>query len=365
MASLFERACRSLVAEWNGTIADKVPEQQLLAEQTQAAKPSISFFVLLICSAVIATLGLLSNSSAVVIGAMIIAPLMDPILSLALGLAITNVRLIKRSIVTLALGTLAVFTTSFLLGYLLDASQVNSEIAARTSPNLLDLGIAIAAGVAAAYTICRQRLANSLAGVAIAVALVPPLCVTGIGFSLNSEVLALFRQGYVVNSDNPISENSFLLFLVNLIGITVASLIVFMSQRYGAIKSSWANLIIWLGLTGLLSLPLVSALSQFKIKQDVAAGFANLRAEQISLLHESGEATNGWKIAHISGINVDIHSQRARIILDINAQNNLMTQALIDRFHADLKARVQQDLGFKEVDLFVKVIPRQTFRAHS
>ena len=70
-------------------------------------------------------------------------------------------------------------------------------------------------------------------------------------------------------------------------------------------------------------------------------------------------------MAHISGINVDIHSQRARIILDINAQNNLMTQALIDRFHADLKALVQQDLGFKEVDLFVKVIPRQTFRAHS
>mgnify|MGYP001407843124 CR=1 FL=1 len=243
MHSLIRQAFDSISGEWQLNLESRVPPEELHQSRITSSKPSLGFFVLLICSAVIATLGLLSNSSAVVIGAMIIAPLMDPILSLALGLAITNVRLIKRSIVTLALGTLAVFTTSFLLGYLLDASQVNSEIAARTSPNLLDLGIAIAAGVAAAYTICRQRLANSLAGVAIAVALVPPLCVTGIGFSLNSEVLALFRQGYVVNSDNPISENSFLLFLVNLIGITVASLIVFMSQRYGAIKSSWANLV--------------------------------------------------------------------------------------------------------------------------
>ena len=106
---------------------------------------------------------------------MIVAPLMDPILSLAFGLAVSDGKLIRRSAVTVGFG-------------------VQSEIAGRTSPNLIDLGIAIAAAVAGSFSMRRKHLSNSIAGVAIAVALVPPLCVSGIGITLGSEMVACLGE---------------------------------------------------------------------------------------------------------------------------------------------------------------------------
>ena len=101
--------------------------------------------MLLISSAVIATLGLISNSTAVVIGAMIVSPLMDPILSQAFGLAVSDGQLIRRSAVTVTLGVTAVVSTSAIISLLLGIGHVQSEITARTSPILIDLGIAVAA----------------------------------------------------------------------------------------------------------------------------------------------------------------------------------------------------------------------------
>ena len=117
----------------------------------------------------------------------------------------------------------------------LGVSYVQSEITGRTSPNLIDLGIAIAAAVAGSFSMTRKQLSNSIAGVAIAVALVPPLCVSGIGLTLGSEMVAVFGRGTVAGLTNQIAEGSFLLFLANLIGITVTSLVVFLVQRYGSL----------------------------------------------------------------------------------------------------------------------------------
>ena len=99
---------------------------------------------------------------------------------------------------------------------------------------MIDLGIAIAAAVAGSFSMTRKQLSNSIAGVAIAVALVPPLCVSGIGLTLGSEMVAVFGRGTVAGLTNQIAEGSFLLFLANLIGITVTSLVVFLLQRYGS-----------------------------------------------------------------------------------------------------------------------------------
>ena len=107
---------------------------------------------------------------------------------------------------------------------LIGPAEVNREITSRIAPNLIDLGIAVAAAVAGLFTITRDRLSNSIAGVAIAVALVPPLCVSGIGLSLGPEMVAVFGRGTISGLTNQISEGSFLLFLANLIGITLASL---------------------------------------------------------------------------------------------------------------------------------------------
>jgi len=126
----------------------------------------------------------------------------------------------------------------------------------------------------------RKQFSNSIAGVAIAVALVPPLCFSVIGHTLGSEMVAVFGRGTVAGLTNQIAEGSFLLLLANLIGITVTSLAVFLLQRYGLFRSCWRNLLVWLGLLGLLSLPLSSALHDFSVRQEMDAEFGRFKAGQ-------------------------------------------------------------------------------------
>lgn len=213
-----------LSGHWQVNLETRLARTELYEKRIASSRPSLGFFVLLISSAVIATLGLISNSTAVVIGAMIIAPLMDPILSLSFGFAVSDDKLIRRSFVTVLLGVITVIVTGALICALLDVTHVQSEILGRTTPNLIDLGIAVAAAVAGSFSMTRERLSSSIAGVAIAVALVPPLCVSGIGLNLGDEITAVFGRGTVTGLSNQIAEGSFLLFLANLIGIVVASL---------------------------------------------------------------------------------------------------------------------------------------------
>ena len=220
-----------LSGQWQVNLQTRVSRTELYEKRIASSRPSLGFFVLLISSAVIATLGLISNSTAVVIGAMIIAPLMDPILSLSFGLAVSDDKLIRRSFVTVLLGVSTVVVTAALICACLDVTHVQSEILGRTTPNLIDLGIAVAAAVAGSFSMTRERLSSSIAGVAIAVALVPPLCVSGIGVMLGDEITAVFGRGTVTGLTNQIAEGSFLLFLANLIGIVVASLMVFLIQQ--------------------------------------------------------------------------------------------------------------------------------------
>ena len=128
-----------------------VQQSELMQARAAAATPSLTFFLLLIASAIIATLGLISNSAAVVIGAMIVAPLMDPILSLSCGIALGEKRLIANSILLIAIGVISVVLTSFFVTQLLGTNFVQSEIYSRTTPNLIDLGIAVAAAIAGSY----------------------------------------------------------------------------------------------------------------------------------------------------------------------------------------------------------------------
>ena len=134
MPSPLQNLFGSLSGEWQLNLETQVPRNDLYKSRIASSRPTLGFFLLLICSAVIATLGLISNSTAVVIGAMIVAPLMDPILSLAFGLAISDNRLVKRSAITVIIGVLTVIGTSMLFGWILDASEVNREIYSRTAP---------------------------------------------------------------------------------------------------------------------------------------------------------------------------------------------------------------------------------------
>jgi uncharacterized hydrophobic protein (TIGR00271 family) len=180
---------------------------EVYSEVRRGARPDVDYFVMVGLSAIIATYGLLQGSTAVIIGAMLVAPLFTPILALSLAIVQGDIRLLRIAIeaalkgIALAVG-LAVFLTA-----LSPLRSITHEIASRTQPNLFDLAVALASGAAGAYAVARKDVATALPGVAIAAALVPPLGVVGIGFAMG---------------DPGIAWGSSLLFVTNLIAITLA-----------------------------------------------------------------------------------------------------------------------------------------------
>ena len=166
-----------------------------------------AFITMLLLSGGIATFGLSQDSAATVIGSMIIAPLGAPIVGLGGALAMAWPREAGRMLATVLEGTVGVVVVAFLLGFLLPDASPTAEILARTDPDLRDLGVAILAGAAGGYAQTRATLSSSLVGVAIAVALVPPLATAGLMLEEGRWTLA---------------EGAFTLFAANFIGITVA-----------------------------------------------------------------------------------------------------------------------------------------------
>jgi uncharacterized hydrophobic protein (TIGR00271 family) len=182
-------------------------------EISQGAQPGVNYFVLIVLSCIIATLGLLLNSAAVVIGAMLVAPLMSPIFAFSLGLVLSDVRLLWLSIEAVFKGVaLAVIIAAF-IGVLSPFKELTGEIMARTQPTLLDLAVALASGTAGAYALARKDVSAALPGVAIAAALMPPLGVVGLGLSLG---------------DARVAGGAFLLFTANIAAISLAGVLVFM-----------------------------------------------------------------------------------------------------------------------------------------
>ena len=351
----------TLSGHWAVHLESRVPRTELYEARIASSKPSLGFFILLISSAVIASLGLISNSTAVVIGAMIVAPLMDPILSLAFGLGVSDGKLIRRSAVTIGFGVLAVIGTAALISLGLGISHVQSEITGRTSPNLIDLGIAIAAAVAGSFSMTRKQLSNSIAGVAIAVALVPPLCVSGIGLTLGSEMVAVFGRGTVAGLTNQIAEGSFLLFLANLIGITVTSLVVFLLQRYGSFRSCWRNLLVWLGLLGLLSLPLSSALHDFSVRQQMDAEFGRFKAGQLKRVALARGNQRLWSKVRLMYSSVSVVNNKARLDIVLNAPEDILDQSFMNDVNQQMLKRAK-DFGLDDLDVNISVIPNRVYK---
>ena len=189
----------------------------LYRETAEAATDTdLPFWSVLLLSGAIATLGLVLNSTAVVIGAMLVAPLLGPLLGLSLALAIGDGRLALQTGLTILLGAAGVIGLAAALVFFLPFQEVTPEIAARTRPTTLDLGIAVFSGLAGAVvTVSRERrLSASIPGVAIAVALIPPLGVAGFGIGTGLQ-WALIR-------------GSLLLFGANLAGIVLSGMAAFL-----------------------------------------------------------------------------------------------------------------------------------------
>lgn len=199
----------------------KILEEKLLFDRSPKRDRHMRFFMLLLLAAVIATYGVVSDSVATVIGAMIVAPLMTPIMAISLSIVSGDHRNILRSTLIVAAGTAATVGTAYVLAAVLRGSvQIagNSQITARISPRLIDLIIALASGAAGAFATGREDVSDALPGVAIAVSLVPPLSVVGICLSSGA-----YREAL----------GAFILFLTNFLAIVVAGLIFFALMGYG------------------------------------------------------------------------------------------------------------------------------------
>jgi uncharacterized hydrophobic protein (TIGR00271 family) len=211
---------------------NRLPQNQLDALLDAQLEDPVRYAVLLALAAGIATYGLIGDSSPVIIGAMIVSPLMSPILGLAYGLVRPDPGLRSRSLRWIVWGVLEVVLISFLLSNLSGYVAYRSEVLNRIEPCSLDLWVALISGAAGAFCTLNPQVASSLAGVAIAVALVPPLCVTGIGLAGLMDVV---NHGNFLLSDLswPVTSGSFLLFFTNLFGITVAAALVLRLYGYG------------------------------------------------------------------------------------------------------------------------------------
>ncbi len=177
------------------------------------ASSRVDFLVMIGLSAMLAGFGLLLNSPAVIIGAMLVAPLMSAIVGLGLGLVEGDTGLLRAAGWASLQGMALAVLVGLILGLVVPNAGPTSEIMARARPNILDLGVALASGAAGAYALSRKDVSASLAGVAIAAALVPPLASVGLGLS--------FGRGDVAGG-------ALLLFLTNLIAIAATGALVFL-----------------------------------------------------------------------------------------------------------------------------------------
>lgn len=172
---------------------------------------------LLMCAAVLASIGLDTNSTAVIIGAMLISPLMSPILGVGLSLGIHDQSLLIRSLRNLGIATVLSLLMSFLYFSVSPVANPTSELASRTAPTLLDVMIALFGGIAGIVSASRAGASNAIPGVAIATALMPPLCTAGYG-------LATQRWHFLAGA--------FYLFFINAVFISLATFLIVKLLRF-------------------------------------------------------------------------------------------------------------------------------------
>ncbi|MFB2839368.1 DUF389 domain-containing protein [Floridanema evergladense] len=212
--------------------------EQMRQDLLEDSQLDSNFVILTVGACLIATFGLVANSAAVIIGAMIVAPLMMPLRGAAFGALAGDPKLFREAAKSLAIATLFSTLVSWTIGRVIGLPDFGSEVLARTEPTLLDLGVAVTAGAISGFAKVRPKISDAFAGTAIAVALMPPICVVGLSLS----------QGLW-----SYSWGALLLYLTNLLGIILACMLVFIIAGYAKYNHalSWT-----LALASVLVIPL-------------------------------------------------------------------------------------------------------------
>lgn len=313
--------------DWHWLKEKPTPIASLNRSIWRLSVPSFSFHFMLGLSTIIATLGLLSNSAAVIIGAMIVAPLMGPIVGMAYSTAMGNRKLLRRSSFTVLKGILLTIGVSWVVTSIIGLETVDTEIMSRVKPTLIDFGIAMAAGAAGAFANTRRSISSALPGVAIAVALVPPLSVVGIGLA----------QG-----DGSIAFGALLLFLTNLICIVFFGSLVFLFQSYGNLDRAKKGLAMSTAIMFLLGIPLTLSMRELIIKKNVRHQIENF------ILYKTETFAN----ADVNSIQVIPQDGYLKVYIEVAAPLNSISQNKIEQVRNTLARHIG-----KEIYLDVEVIP--------
>ena len=316
--------------EWHWIESKPVPLARLNRSLWRSAESSSNYYLLLFFSGAIATFGLLSGSSATVIGAMIVAPLMGPITAIAFALIMANRKLLRRSSLSLAIGSLLTVVTAALIAQITGIEELTSEILARTQPTLLDLGVALAAGAAGALAKSRRGISDALPGVAIAVALVPPLSVVGVGIAVGSAT---------------VFAGALLLFLTNLVGIIFSGGLVFLALRYGSVRRAKRGMTIAVATLACLGIPLSLSFQDLSIKKQA-------RISVNELIRQSSPFSD----TNIQSIEISREDDTLVIYLDVAALPNAISADQVDQVRDLIATEVKRPITLK-----VSVIPIEEF----
>lgn len=236
--------------------------------------PVRSYFVLVVLSTAIAAYGLLANSTAVVIGAMLVAPLMGPIFGIAMALITGSRRLLLRSVFAESIGAGLVVFVALLIVKFGPSIDFGSEILGRTHPTILDIAIALASGLVGAFALVNERTNAALPGVAIATALVPPLATVGVCLGAGEWALA---------------GGALVLFIANFLAIELAAALVFTMygmrrERFnvgfiGFVKQFGLSSLLLLVMSFFLYRALSSTIEQNRQRAEVGAVLSSLATE--------------------------------------------------------------------------------------
>lgn len=305
--------------------AHEAEYRDLFVELRKSAQTTSAYMTLMVLSTLLATFGLMANSTSVVIGAMILAPLMAPIISLSMGLARGEGQLTTVSLRTLVAGLLLALFSAMIATWLVDIRFITPEIAGRLNPTLLDLGVAVVSGIAGAYAYSKAEVAKTLAGVAIAVALVPPLAVTGIGL------------GWM---DWSVIYGSFLLFITNLVGIAAAAAVTFWVLGFTSFEKARKGFSASTLFVGLIAIPLAFAFLQMSEKSSLTRQLEGLQL-------------------NLSGIEVHIENVDVQWATPPTIELNVVSKTPLhhDAFD-ELASQLNQQLELKPIYRFTPQVAR-------
>ena len=327
---------KAQAGEWQWLQDKPVPLGALNRKLWRASNPTLNYNVLIAVSAIISTVGLLAGSTATIIGAMIVAPLMGPISGMAFAMSVGNRRLLKHSSLALFIGVVVTVSVAYIIAMLSGLHSLNEEILARVRPTLLDLIVALAAGAAGAFAKAKHQVADALPGVAIAVALAPPLCVVGIGLAMQSRIVA---------------QGSTLLFLTNLAGILLSGMLVFVWQEYGSFKKARQGLILAGASLIILGLPLGFSLRELIIEAK-ARNLVNILVRRQTLTFGD---------TNIRTLRVDMQENKGlNVKLEVAAPQGTITQKQVKLVRNFLEQRLE-----RSISLDVRVIPVEEFSVPS